>query len=101
LFLTDRIVAEKNKLSVEMDPVPPDTTIEAARKQFEILRRLDVQTRFIMACELSDHLRNVVETGIRLRHPEYDERNVNRQVVRLMIGETLFKQICTDAKRRI
>ncbi|NIP26272.1 MAG: hypothetical protein GWN67_18230 [Phycisphaerae bacterium] len=101
MFLTDRIVAEKNKLSVEMDPVPPDTTIEAARKQFEILRRLDAQTRLKMMFEMSDYLRSIVEAGVRLRHPEYDERKVNRQVVRLMIGETLFKQICTDAKRKI
>ena len=84
-----------------MDPIPADTTIETVRKQFEILRRLDAHTRFNMACELSDHLRNIVEAGVRLRHPEYDERKVNRQVVRLMIGETLFKQICTDAKRQI
>jgi hypothetical protein len=84
-----------------MNPISADTTIEAARKQFEILRRLDAQTRLNMACELSDNLRNIVEAGVRLRHPEYDERNVNRQVVRLMIGETLFKQICTDAQRPI
>lgn len=101
MFLTYGIAAEKNKLSVEMNPMPPDTTVEAERKQFEILRRLDAQTRLNMACELSDHLRNIVEAGVRLRHPEYDEHKVNRQVVRLMIGETLFKQICTDAKRRI
>lgn len=61
-----------------MNPIPADTTIEAARKQFEILRRLDAQTRLSIACELSDYLRNIVEAGVRLRHPEYDQTSVNR-----------------------
>jgi len=76
-----------------MDAIPADTTIEAARKQFEILRRLDAETRLKMAFELSDNLRSIVEAGVRLRHPQYDEQQINRQVIRLMIGEALFKQI--------
>jgi len=84
-----------------MNGIPADTTIEAARKQFEILRRLDAETRLKMAFELSDNLRSFVEAGVRLRHPEYDEQKVNQQVMRLMIGETLFKQINPDAETRI
>lgn len=84
-----------------MNPIPVDTSIEAARKQFEILRRLDAETRVKMSFEMSDNLRSIVEAGIRLRYPQYDEQKVNRQVVRLMIGETLFKQIYTDAQRQI
>ena len=81
-----------------MDAIPADTTIEAARKQFEILRRLDAETRLKMAFELSDNLRSIVEAGVRLRHPQYDEQQINRQVIRLMIGEALFKQIYPDVK---
>lgn len=76
-----------------MNPIPADTTIEAVRKQFEILRRLDAQTRLKMAFELSDNLRSIVEAGVRLRHPQYDEQQINRQVIRLMIGERLFRKI--------
>ena len=76
-----------------MDAIPADTTIEAARKQFEILRRLDAETRLKMAFEMSDYLRSIVEAGVRLRHPEYDEQQINRQVTRLMIGERLFREI--------
>lgn len=81
-----------------MNVIPADTTIEAARKQFEILRRLDVETRLKMAFELSDNLRSIVEAGVKLRHPEYDEQQINRQVIRLMIGEALFKQIYHDVE---
>jgi hypothetical protein len=81
-----------------MDAIPSDTTIEAARKQFEILRRLDAETRLKMAFELSDNLRSIVEAGVRLRHPRYDEQQINRQVIRLMIGEVLFKQIYSEVE---
>jgi hypothetical protein len=82
---------------MKMNPIPVDTSIEAARKQFEILRRLDAETRLKMAFELSDNLRSIVEAGVRLRHPQYGEQKVNRQVMRLMIGDFLFKQFNSDA----
>jgi hypothetical protein len=81
-----------------MDAIPADTTVEAAREQFEILRRLDAETRLKMAFELSDNLRSIVEAGVRLRHPQYDEQQINRQVIRLMIGEALFKQVYHDVE---
>ena len=80
-----------------MNPIPADTSIEVARKQFEILRRMDAETRLKMVFELSDNLRSIVEAGVRIRHPQYDEQKVNRQVMRLMIGEFLFKQFKPDA----
>ena len=79
-----------------MNAIPADTTVDAARKQFEILRRLGAQTRIKMAFELSDNLRSIVEAGVRLRHGDYDEQKIKQQVLRLMVGETLFKQIHSD-----
>jgi len=81
-----------------MDAIPADTTIEAARKQFEILRRLGPEVRAKMAFELSDNLRSLVEAGVRLRHPDFDEQRVQQEVLRLMVGETLFRQIYPDAE---
>jgi len=79
-----------------MNAMPSDTSIEAARKQFEILRRMDAETRLKMAFELSDNIRGIVEAGVRFRYPQYDEQKVNRHVMRLMIGEFLFKQFNPD-----
>ena len=82
-----------------MDAIPLDTTVEAARKEFEILRRLAPEVRLKMALELTDTLRSIVESGVRLRHPDYDEQRVKRQVLRVMIGETLFQQVCPHIEK--
>jgi len=76
-----------------MSMIPADTTLEAMRKQFEILRRLGPEVRLKMAFELSDNLRRIVEAGVRERNPSYDEQTIKQEVLRLMIGEALFKQI--------
>ncbi len=81
-----------------MDAILSDTTIEAARKQFEILRRLGPEVRAKMAFELSNNLRSLVEAGVRLRHGDFDEQRVQQEVLRLMVGETLFRQIYPDAE---
>lgn len=38
-----------------MAAIPADTNIEAAGKQFEILRRLGLEVRLKMALEMSDN----------------------------------------------
>lgn len=82
-----------------MNTISPDTTIEAARKEFEILRGLGPEVRVKMALEMSDNLRSIVEAGVRLRHPDYDEEAVRREVLRLMVGERLFREILKDGKQ--
>ena len=47
-----------------MNAIPADTTVEAVRKQFEILRRLGPEGRLKMAFEMSDNLRRIVEAGV-------------------------------------
>lgn len=79
-----------------MNMIPADTTIEAARKQFEILRRLGPEARLKMAFEMSNNLHSIVEAGVRKRHPDYDEQKTRQEVLRLMIGEALFKKITSN-----
>ncbi len=76
--------------------IPADTTIEAVRKQFEILRRLGPEARLKMAFEMSDNLRSIVESGVRGRHPDWDEEKVRRRVLHLIIGERLFREVSGD-----
>jgi len=82
-----------------MNTIPADTTIEAVRKQFEILRRLGPEVRLKMAFELSDNLRGIVESGVRGRNPSYDEQKIKQEVLRLMIGDILFKQIYPNIEK--
>jgi len=76
-----------------MKAIPLDTTIEAARKEYEILRRLGPEVRAEMAFEMSDNLRDTVEAGVRLRRPDFDEEKVRLEVVRLMVGDKLYSQM--------
>ena len=55
-----------------MNIIPSDTTIEAAVRQFEILRKLDINARAEMTFQLSNNLHRIVEAGVRQRHPDYD-----------------------------
>ena len=73
-------------------PIPRDTSLEAARNQFAILRGLGMEDRAGMAFRLSDELRAITKSGVRLRHPDYDDEMVRLAVIRLTIGEQLFRQ---------
>jgi hypothetical protein len=41
---------------------------------------------------MNEVLRSVAEDGVRRRHPEYTERQVQLAVIRLRYGEELFLQ---------
>ena len=79
-----------------MNMIPADTTIEAVRKQIEILRRMGPEGRLKMAFELSDNLRSIVEAGVRGRHSDYNEQQIKREVLRLMIGDRLYVEVFGD-----
>jgi len=82
-----------------MNGIPADTTLEAARKEFEILRRLGPQVRAKMAFEMSDNLRRIVEAGVRNRHPYFDENKIELETLQLMIGDKLARVIASEAKQ--
>lgn len=75
-----------------MNLIPQDTTIEAARIRFSILRKIGPAGWAKMVIELSDGLRTTTESGVRQRHPEYDDKMVRLAVLRLTVGELLFRQ---------
>ena len=81
---------------MRLEIVPKDTTIEAARIQFSILRKMGMEGRARMAFELSDALRSITESGVRQRHPDYDENMVRLAALRIAIGEDLFHQAYPD-----
>lgn len=69
-----------------------DTTPEALAVQFQILRRMGPAGRAAMMFDLCDNLRTLVAAGVRHRHPQWDDRAVEREVIRLMIGDDLFRK---------
>jgi hypothetical protein len=70
-----------------------DTSLEAARVQFAVLKRLGPAGRAQLTFELSDGLRQVVADGVRHRHPDFTEEEVCLEVLRLTLGEHLFRQV--------
>jgi hypothetical protein len=69
-----------------------DTTPGARAVQYQALRSIGMAGRIAMTFELSDNMRSVVEDGVRHRHPQWDEQAVEREVLRLMIGDDLFRE---------
>lgn len=81
---------------MHIEVVPKDTTLEAARVQFSIFRKMGMEGRARMTIELSDGLRSIIESGVRQRHPDYDENMVRLAAIRIAIGEKLFRQAYPD-----
>ncbi|MHC4476176.1 MAG: hypothetical protein ACYTEL_11050 [Planctomycetota bacterium] len=78
--------------------IPDDTSIDAAVRQIEILRRIGMEGRARMTFELSDNMRKTLEAGVRHRHPDWNDGQVNREVVRLMLGDRLFREVFGGAE---
>ena len=81
-----------------MDPMsesilPRDTRPEARRVHIPALRNLGIEGRARMTFHLSDNMRSLVESGVRHRHPEYDEEQVRHAVLRIMIGDSLCRKV--------
>jgi hypothetical protein len=72
--------------------LPADTTLEAMRVQHEIYRRMPAERRLRMALQMSDAIRRVSAEGVQARHPEYTPRQVELAVIRMMVGEELFRR---------
>jgi hypothetical protein len=77
----------------EFSAVPRDTTLEAFRVQIEVLRRLGVEGRARMTFQLCDQLRCIAVAGVRSRHPDYTDEKVQFAVIRLRLGEALFRKV--------
>jgi hypothetical protein len=76
---------------MRMDDVPADTTLEAFRVQLGIFQRMPADRRLALALRMSDSLRALVGSGVRARHPDYTERQVKLAVIRLSLGDELFR----------
>jgi hypothetical protein len=76
-----------------MELIPADTSLEAFQVQVGIFRRMPPERRLAMVFEMSNSLRQVAANGVRSRHPNYSEGQVRLAVIRLMLGEKLFREV--------
>jgi hypothetical protein len=65
-----------------------DTSAGARRTQVEALRALDGPTRLRMALQASQMAMDLSAAGIRHRHPEWSDAQVQRALVQLLTGRS-------------
>jgi hypothetical protein len=70
-----------------------DTTLDAERVQRAVYHRLGGRERLAIAFRLNETVRRMAMSGIRSRHPEYSDRQVQRAFARLRLGDALVRQV--------
>jgi hypothetical protein len=74
-----------------------DTSPEAFGVQIECVRRLGPEGRGRRALEMSQSSRSLLRAGIRQRHPDYTEREVDLALFRLLLAPELWRAAYSDA----
>ncbi|HEX9985254.1 MAG TPA: hypothetical protein VGF69_18495 [Thermoanaerobaculia bacterium] len=69
-----------------MTMVARDTSAKVAALQSEFHRRLSPGERLLMAIEMSEFARSLTRAGLRDRHPEYDEAQLDAEMLKLLYG---------------
>jgi hypothetical protein len=65
---------------------PADTSKEALAVEYKVLASLSMEDKARMTFELSDNMRDIAVAGIRASHPEFDDRQVVRELIHRMHG---------------
>lgn len=73
--------------------LPFDTSRECAAQQFAALKKMDISERAEMTFQLSDNLRSTIVSGIRHRHPDYNQEQVTKALLRLTLDGDLFEKV--------
>lgn len=73
--------------------LPLDTTTSADDEQLTIYRRLGGAERVAIAFRLGALARGLALSGIRRRHPGYDDRTARRALNRLLLGDEIMRQV--------
>jgi len=75
-----------------------DTAPEARAVQIAALRALGPAGRARATFARNRLARELSKTGIRMRHPDYDEEQVRLALCRLLLGEKLFGEVYGDVE---
>lgn len=71
--------------------IPYDTDPSAFQAQLDFYRRIGPEARVRLAFQMSEQAREISKAGIRMRHPEYTEDQLQHALFRLLLGETLYR----------
>jgi hypothetical protein len=79
-------------------PVPEDD--KARRMQIELLRRATPARRFALACSMTASTLAYARDAIRRRHPDWNEREIDLELVRAHYGAELANRLRECLARR-
>lgn len=82
-----------------MKPLSPDTTPEAQRKHYELMRRLSPEQKLSMAFALTDATRTLILVDLKHRFPNADENEIKRRfIARVLSREDVIRAYGFDPK---
>lgn len=70
---------------------PRDTSRSAREQQLEVLRRLGAEKRVAMALDMSDDAVRLSRSGLRSRHPEWTDEEVQSAIAGILLGPELAR----------
>ena len=82
-----------------MKPLSPDTTVDAQRKHYELMRRLSPEQRLSMAFALTDATRQLVLADLKYRYPDADAEELRcRFIARVLPRQDVIRAYGFDLK---
>lgn len=73
--------------------IPRDTSEEAHKIQMALLRKMTGTARVDLLATMSAQTRETTRAGIRSRHPDYTEEQVQLAFSRIILGKHLFREV--------
>lgn len=80
---------------------PRDTSAEAHDFQLRGYRRMTLPEKAELIAQMSEAARAVAREGIRQRHPDYAEPDVDRALVTLIYGRETARRLWPDEEPRL
>jgi hypothetical protein len=82
-----------------MKPLSPDTTPEAQRKQYELMRNLSPEQKLSLAFTLTNTMRQLVLADLHHRFPNADREEIRRRfIARMLPREDVIRAYGFDPK---
>ncbi len=76
-----------------MKPLSRDTTDEAQRKHYDLMRSLPPERRLALAFELTHATRNIIIADLRFRFPKADEEEIRRRFIARVLPPEVVVQV--------
>lgn len=82
-----------------MKPPSSDTSPDAQRKQYELMRQLSPSQKLALAFELTDAMRNLILADLQQRFPHADATEIRRRfIARVLSRDDVIRAYSFDPK---